>query len=563
MVLCDFMVYEEFEKEKQKTHDKVKIRQLINFNDDKDIKVSVVIPIFNVETYLPQCLDSILKQSLEKFEVICVNDGSTDSSLEILKEYLSKDNRIKIIDKDNAGYGHTMNIGMDMASGEYIVIVESDDWIRQDMFKTLYETASKNNLDFVKSDYYRFFGEGENIITNYFKIDPTDKYNNKIISTSDAHEAYTMLMNTWTGLYKTDFLRKNCIRHFETPGASYQDNGFWFKTFYYGKRVMFIPKAFYMYRRDNPNSSVKNKSKVYAMDAEYDLIHNFLDEHGNTSDYMDAFTYAKYHNFHFTMDRIDLEFKKEFLENTAENFKEMIRNNEFDPSLLEEDDQHVLNWIINDTENYYKYMYTINEKNYDYLSKYMECRLDIKNYGTSNNDVLITDCNDPLCKITQPVWFKNDQGIGTTIQSITGCLDLSLKCINDGNLVLEFRSIDYEDKNGNRIPLIIDYTEIIIDDENIVSGSVVSWHDNPFVFSIKVSDGQKIKLHFTWKPINRDSNSIYENKEVKMGVTEVINLINEVNYLRGQNIELKEFKKQLLNSNSWKLTEPLRKIKDN
>lgn len=557
------MSFEEFEKEKLKTYDKVKIRQLINFEESgQDIKVSVVIPIFNVELFLPQCLESVLVQSLKDIEVICVNDGSTDNSLNILLEYAEKDNRIKIIDKDNAGYGHTMNMGMDMAKGEYIAIVESDDWILQDMLKTLYKTAKKNKLDFVKSDFYRFFGEGENIIKNYFDVDPTGEYYNKVISTSQSHETYTMLMNTWTGLYKTDFLRKNCIRHFETPGASYQDNGFWFKTFAYGKRVMFIPEAFYMYRRDNPNSSVKNKEKVYAMDTEYELIHNFLNEKGNLSEYIDAFTYAKYHNFHFTMNRIAREFKKEFLENTANNFREMIINNEFDPSLLDENDQYTLNWIINDTENYYKYNYTIDEENYDYLTKYIECRIDVKNIGNSGNDILIIKNKNNLSKIIQPQWFKDEKGRGSTIQSITGCLNLTFKCINDGKLEFNFRSIDYLDNSGNRIPLLIDYTEIIIDDETIVSGSMVAWHDSPFTYSKKVTDGQTVNLYVTWKPINRDSNSLYDNKQINLATVDVINLINEVNYLKHENKTLKKFRKDLFNSKSWKLTEPLRKLKN-
>ena len=115
------MNYDDFENDKKKTHDKVVIHQLINFNNDaNNIKVSAVVPIFNVEDYIGPCLDSILSQSLKEFEVICVNDGSTDSSLDILKEYAAKDNRIKIINKDNAGYGHTMNIGMDMASGSFL-----------------------------------------------------------------------------------------------------------------------------------------------------------------------------------------------------------------------------------------------------------------------------------------------------------------------------------------------------------------------------------------------------------------------------------------------------------
>lgn len=503
------MKYDDFEKEKKKTYDKVTIHKLINFgNNAKNTKISVVVPIFNVEDYIGPCLDSILNQTFKEFEVICVNDGSTDSSLDILKEYANKDNRIKIINKDNAGYGHTMNIGMDMASGEYFVIVESDDFILPTMFETLYSVAKENDLDFVKSDFYRFYGEDNtNIIKDYQKLDPTGEYYNKIFSTRENHDTYKLLMNTWTGLYNIDFLRKNNIRHSETPGASYQDNGFWFKTFFFGEKVMFVPEPFYMYRRDNPNSSVRNKTKIYAMDTEYDLINDFLVDNGERKRFLDAFVYAKYHNFHFTMDRIGLEFKKEFLLSTSEYFNELKENNELDISLLDEDDVNILNWIIEKPNEYYEYMYHIESKNYDFLKKYLQCRIDIKNFGSEDNDILLIESDDPLQVFNAPDWFKDDNGIGYMLESNTGSLDLSFKCVNDGTIKFGFKGKDYRDRKGYRIPIYIDYTEIIVDDENLVSGSRVCWHDNPFNYQKNVKDGQIIRIQVKWRPVN--SNSIF------------------------------------------------------
>ena len=114
-----------YEEQKVETRNKVKIHELINFNNEEDIpKVSVVVPVCNVETYLEECLQSLENQTLKEIEFICVNDGSTDNSLSILKTFAQKDERFKIIDKDNAGYGHAMNLGMDMARGIYIGIVE-------------------------------------------------------------------------------------------------------------------------------------------------------------------------------------------------------------------------------------------------------------------------------------------------------------------------------------------------------------------------------------------------------------------------------------------------------
>ena len=119
-----------------------------------NIKVSIIIPIYNVEQYLRECLDSVINQTLKNIEIICVNDGSKDNSLEILQEYEKKDKRIIIIDKKNSGYGHSMNVGINKATGEYIGIVEPDDYVKTNMFEKLYNKANELNLDFIKSDFY-------------------------------------------------------------------------------------------------------------------------------------------------------------------------------------------------------------------------------------------------------------------------------------------------------------------------------------------------------------------------------------------------------------------------
>ena len=105
-------------------------------------KVSIVVPVYNVEKYLDECIESIINQSLNDIEIICVNDGSTDSSLEILNNYAQKDKRIIVINKSNSGYGNTMNIGINAAKGEYIGIIESDDFADTKMFEN-YITLQK------------------------------------------------------------------------------------------------------------------------------------------------------------------------------------------------------------------------------------------------------------------------------------------------------------------------------------------------------------------------------------------------------------------------------------
>ena len=112
-------------------------------------KVSIIVPTYNVEMYLDQCMESLQRQTLKDIEIICVNDGSKDHSLEIMQRYAADDPRIVIIDKENGGYGKAMNVGLDRATGEYIGILEPDDYVPLNMYEDLYQAAKERDLDFV------------------------------------------------------------------------------------------------------------------------------------------------------------------------------------------------------------------------------------------------------------------------------------------------------------------------------------------------------------------------------------------------------------------------------
>ena len=120
-------------------------------------KVSIVIPVYNVERYLRECLESVQKQTLKDIEIICVDDGSTDSSSSILDEYAQKDERFVIIHKQNEGYGKTINVGIKAATAHYIGIVESDDMVLPDMYERLLEFMDRHPVDVMKADFYEFY----------------------------------------------------------------------------------------------------------------------------------------------------------------------------------------------------------------------------------------------------------------------------------------------------------------------------------------------------------------------------------------------------------------------
>jgi glycosyltransferase involved in cell wall biosynthesis len=316
-------------------------------------KVSIILPIYNAEEYLEECLDSIINQTLKDIEIICVNDGSKDNSLAIIQKYASLDERIKIIDKSNSGYGHTMNIGLEKATGEYIGIVEPDDYIALDMYETLYNNAIEKDLDLVKADFYRFKGTIDNRTFFYAKLDLTDKYYNKILNPTENLDIFKLVMNTWSGIYKKSFIEKYHIRHNETAGASFQDNGFWFQTFMFAERVYFLNKPFYMNRRDNPNSSVKNRSKVFAMQHEYEFIRSIIEANKDILEkFIPIWTFKKFQNYYFTYRRIDETFEKEFLQVFQSEFKELLEKNEIDFNFFSNNEKEILLSIIKSPEKF-------------------------------------------------------------------------------------------------------------------------------------------------------------------------------------------------------------------
>lgn len=240
------------------------------------IKVSIIVPVYNVEQYLPICLNSILAQTLNDIEIICVDDGSTDRSPAILDDYAEKDSRLRVIHKENRGYGHSMNVGIDAASGEYIGIVESDDCILPDMYESLYSAAKNNDLDLVKSDVI-FWWENLQYSCEYHRED-LNEYYGTVLDSANRKLFFRFFMNTWTGIYKKSFLNEYNIRHNETPGAAYQDNGFWIQTLSFCRKAMWLKDAFYLYRQDNPLASIKSKSNVMTMVKEYDYVSKILEE---------------------------------------------------------------------------------------------------------------------------------------------------------------------------------------------------------------------------------------------------------------------------------------------
>ena len=280
--------------------------------------VSIVVPVCNVEKYLDQCLDSIEAQTLRDLEIICVNDGSKDSSLEILKRHAARDERIRIIDKPNAGYGHTINRGIETATGTYLGIVESDDFIESDMFETLYALAERDHLDLVRANYWLYWStpeERNELMECYFE-DRCDK----VFNPRDLDEVFYFPPALWSMIVRRGLIVDNGLRLLETPGASFQDTSFSFKLWACARRAELVHRPLLHYRQDNEGSSINNKSKAFFVCEEYAEVERFIQEDLREEGLFPIAEKRKFDAYSWNLERIDPSLRPEFAKRASEEF---------------------------------------------------------------------------------------------------------------------------------------------------------------------------------------------------------------------------------------------------
>ena len=235
-------------------------------------KISIIMPSLNVKKYITQCIESVLVQTLEDYEVICIDAGSTDGTKEMIEQYASKDNRIKLIKSEVKSYGYQVNMGIELAKGDYIAILETDDYIDGDMYRRLYEAAQQDKLDYAKADFdiiYEY--NSKHINRNAFVekdfIFGREEHNRykRVFNAQEYPQIFTKDVNVWSGIYKREFLNKHNIRFNESAGAAFQDIGFKMLVFTYADRMECIDYSGYRYRTEREGcSSCNNKVLKYA-----------------------------------------------------------------------------------------------------------------------------------------------------------------------------------------------------------------------------------------------------------------------------------------------------------
>jgi len=318
-------------------------------------KVSVVVPIYNASRYLRECLDSLRVQTLDGIQVILVNDGSTDDSLTVAQEYLKANKDWKIIDQENHGYGHAVNTGIASAEGAFISIVEPDDYIDANMLERLYTVAERDHLDIVSANYKKFYDYGNERKVNCQRVFGDDALYNKILNVRSNKGLIKGLFINPAGLFSKAFLDNSGIIHNETPGAAFQDRGFFFLTTVMAQRVMVIDDAFYNYRQDNPNSSIASRDDIDKVLTEYGSTLDKLIKAGEwTKDFFGEFFKREFGSCIFSLSRADDSVKLATIKKISNEFCKYHEMGILDASELPYNQKDQMELIMDNPDGVYE-----------------------------------------------------------------------------------------------------------------------------------------------------------------------------------------------------------------
>ena len=252
-------------------------------NAENNPKISVIVPIYKVENYLYQCISSILNQTFHDIEVILVDEGEDDTCYAIMCYFASKDERVKIIHEKNGGYGASVNKALKIVRGEYISIIESDDFIEEHMYEDMYRRAHQTNADIVKTPFYYFYDGDKNNGDHYVECTFSKRFDAVLPPEGFTILEYPQFMGVhpslWSAIYKTSFFRDFNIKFNEVKGGAYIDHNFRVESYLPARKIVWLGKPYYRYRMTNPGaSSAAGNINVDAVLKRWSEVHQFIEE---------------------------------------------------------------------------------------------------------------------------------------------------------------------------------------------------------------------------------------------------------------------------------------------
>lgn len=473
-------------------------------------------------------MDSLKQQTFLNFEVICVNDGSTDYSLEILKEYAKDDRRIRVINNTrNLHAGVSRNLAMKEARGKYITFLDADDALTKDALEQFYIKGVETDADCIICQNFNSKGFLEYSLRS--QCLPTAE----CFSAEDIPDFIFHFTHPGpNGKYvKRSLIMDNKIEY--STLARSEDILFVYKTLIKSKKISVIEKP--LYQKDiilNENSleHTKNETPLIFWDAIIE-VNSMLKEEGVFEKFKRSAI-----NYHIKCCLYNVNMLKQSSGYNILKVKKLFCDTGIDKKIMKE-----LELYDHETEYFFVPAYpellsflekTYEEFLYDYadyateqeeklkktqselnelktnvnaLKKHITARIDIKNIGEEENKVEVIESSDINAKVQSPAWFKNGQGQGIVIQSYKGDMRLKIKCSGNGALEIALRGVDCRDKNNKRFPVWIDYKKLKVNGKDIFTSSHVVWHDKPFKHRINVADGEMVTIYMEWKAVDNTS----------------------------------------------------------
>ena len=307
--------------------------------------ISVIIPVYNDEEYLYVCLNSVLNQFYQDFEVICIDDASTDSSLEILEYFAHKDSRIKILkNKTNKGPGYSRNQGLKIAEGKYISFLDADDWLSPDAFEILINKAEKDNLDLLIFKSIMFYEDSHDFDTEtYYDIEFMDKFENKIFNHFDLDKAklFTIPNNPLNKFYLKSFLNKNSIRF--TNVATHEDAPFFYKVITSAEKISIVNKHLYTYRNNPHNLIEENTDFLFDnINISYLILDVFIENFQLYQYYKKETLSYIFHMLNSKYEELNDKFKEMFFKEIQGVYKKFVTEYGLYDDILENVDETLL-----------------------------------------------------------------------------------------------------------------------------------------------------------------------------------------------------------------------------
>ena len=370
------------------------------------IKISVIIPVYNTEKYLNECLDSIVNQTLSDIEIICVNDGSTDNSLAILESYAKKDNRITVISQENNGQGSARNLGLTIAKGKYIYFMDSDDFLKKEALGEVYNICEDKSLDFVMFQLINYDDINDKYYqdNHYNMPQVAELVKDSVFSYNDLGELiFKVAVSPVNKLYNKNFLTKFDINF--PDDIIFEDNIFFWNVFLNADKIAFIQKHYYIRRRHFLSTTGKSNIRFLDTIKVHNRVIQIFKEKNLFNDFKCILFNRKINLVYTRFNQVGNDIRPIFFEKMKDDFENMLLDyNGLDKCFNEK--SKLIFYNVLEARGYEEAYFSIKNKEIELKNKDIELKnkklkKNIKSIKKENKDIL----SSTSWKITKPLRF--------------------------------------------------------------------------------------------------------------------------------------------------------------